>query len=198
MLQFASMPYGIIMSITGILWLIFIAVWFISAFKAKRNAHFNSSGMVIRLIIIVVLVILFHFLPEGSFDLLRMRALTPNSDPIVAAIGVTLVALGIAFAIWARLYLGSNWGMPMSVKKNPELVTTGPYAYVRHPIYTGMLLAILGSSMTISLWWTVVLIFAGGYFIYSAISEEKLLAQIFPDTYPAYKARTKMLVPFIF
>jgi len=64
---------------------------------------------------------------------------------LMGGVGVALCALGIGLAIWARTYLGRNWGMPMSRKENPELVTSGPYAYVRHPIYTGLLIAMLGS-----------------------------------------------------
>ena len=105
---------------------------------------------------------------------------------------------GLALAVWARIYLGKNWGMPMSEKQNPELVTSGPYRYIRHPIYSGILLAALGSTVDISIYWLVVVIIAGGYFIYSALVEEKLMLKQFPKVYPSYMKRTKMLIPFIF
>jgi protein-S-isoprenylcysteine O-methyltransferase Ste14 len=87
--------------------------------------------------------------------------------------------------------------MPMSRKENPELVSTGPYALVRHPIYTGILLAMLGSTIGQSIFWLLPFILFGAYFIYSARREEKLLTEQFPEQYPAYMHKTKMLVPFL-
>jgi protein-S-isoprenylcysteine O-methyltransferase Ste14 len=85
----------------------------------------------------------------------------------------------------------------MSVKEDPELVTTGPYAYVRHPIYAGLWLAMLGSGIAQSVWWLVPVVFGGGYFFYSARKEEKVMLKRFPDEYRAYVKRTKMFVPFV-
>jgi protein-S-isoprenylcysteine O-methyltransferase Ste14 len=86
----------------------------------------------------------------------------------------------------------------MTQKQDPELVTSGPYRYIRHPIYTGILLAALGSSISVSIFWLVFFVISGVYFIYSANVEEKLMMKEFPKTYPTYKAKTKMLIPFIF
>ena len=85
--------------------------------------------------------------------------------------------------------------MPMSTKENPELVTTGPYAFVRHPIYTGILLAMLGTAIGENVSWLLPLLLFGGYFIYSARREEELMLRQFPEQYPAYMRRTNMLVP---
>jgi protein-S-isoprenylcysteine O-methyltransferase Ste14 len=87
--------------------------------------------------------------------------------------------------------------MPMSRKENPELVTSGPYAYVRHPIYTGMLIAMLGSAIGESAFWLIPLILFGLYFVHSARIEEKLMIEQFPEQYSRYMQRTKMLFPFI-
>jgi protein-S-isoprenylcysteine O-methyltransferase Ste14 len=179
-------------------WLIFLAVWIIAAFSAKRNTRFNSVWWISRIAILIVFIALAQGGIFAKYHSDGGLVLIAAGHPIIGAIGDALCGIGIAFAIGARFYLGRNWGIPMSVKVNPELVTTGPYASVRHPIYTGMLLAILGTTMTISLLWGIILVIAGAYFIYSATREEKLMAQTFPDTYPAYKARTKMLIPFIF
>jgi protein-S-isoprenylcysteine O-methyltransferase Ste14 len=115
----------------------------------------------------------------------------------VQAIGALLVGLGIAFAIAARIYIGRNWGMPMSRKENPELVTGGPYAFVRDPIYTGVLTALLGSVIGYGLVWLPILLLSVPYFIYSARREEALMCEQFPAQYPAYMQRTKMLLPFV-
>lgn len=87
--------------------------------------------------------------------------------------------------------------MPMSVKENPELVTSGPYAYIRHPIYTGFLLAMLGSAFVVGNWEFVLFVIFGLYFSYSARTEEKLMTRTFPTQYPQYKQRTKTLIPFV-
>jgi len=85
----------------------------------------------------------------------------------------------------------------MSQKQDPELVTSGPYRYIRHPIYTGILFAMLGSSLVSSLFWLMVFAISGIYFIYSALIEEKLMMKQFPKVYSDYKRKTKMLIPFI-
>ena len=106
--------------------------------------------------------------------------------------------LGLALAIWARVYLGRNWGMPMSQKADPELVTTGPYRSIRHPIYSGIILAMVGTTIAVSLYWLVAAVLIGAYFTYSAVAEERFMAIRFPESYPGYKRSTKMLIPFVF
>jgi protein-S-isoprenylcysteine O-methyltransferase Ste14 len=144
----------------------------------------------------VVLTAFYHgSFPKGG---LIPEFATGSVPPALGFASVALAAFGIGFAVWARTYLGRNWGMPRSIKENPELVTTGPYAYVRHPIYTGVLLALLGSVLMSGLPWLIVFVVACGYFIYSAYQEEGVMLRTFPESYPPYKARTKMLIPFIF
>ena len=129
---------------------------------------------------------------------LGFRSHPVQNDPVLAGVGVALFVLGLSLAIWARLYIGRNWGMPMTRKEEPELVTTGPYRRVRHPIYTGIILAMLGTALATTLFGLIAVAVLAAYFIYSATREESYLAGQFPDTYPAYKRSTKMLVPFVF
>jgi protein-S-isoprenylcysteine O-methyltransferase Ste14 len=112
-------------------------------------------------------------------------------------LGAVVLVSGLAFAVWARIYLGRNWGMPMTQKDEPELVTSGPYRFVRHPIYSGLLLAILGTALATNIYWLIALGLMGTYFVYSARVEERLMTSSFPAVYPSYRARTKMLVPFL-
>jgi protein-S-isoprenylcysteine O-methyltransferase Ste14 len=86
----------------------------------------------------------------------------------------------------------------MTQKDEPELVTSGPYHLVRHPIYSGILVAGVGTAVALSWMWLTAVALAGIYFVYSAIVEERYLTEQFPDTYPAYKRSTRMLVPFVF
>jgi len=86
----------------------------------------------------------------------------------------------------------------MSQKADPELVTTGPYSKIRHPIYSGIILAMIGTTIAVSLYWLVAVALLGAYFAYSAIVEERFMADRFPGSYPEYKRSTNMLIPFIF
>jgi protein-S-isoprenylcysteine O-methyltransferase Ste14 len=88
--------------------------------------------------------------------------------------------------------------MPMTRRNEPELVTTGPYRRVRHPIYTGIIVAMLGTALATTVFALIAVAVLAAYFIYSATREEAFLLGQFPDTYPAYKRATKMLVPFVF
>src|SRR5690349_5361617 len=125
------------------------------------------------------------------------RARDGRERPMAAGHWPGCFILGLALAIWARLYLGRNWGMPMSQKVDPELVTTGPYRSIRHPIYSGIILAMIGTTIAVSLYWLIAVVVVGAYFLYSAIVEERSMARLFPDSYPEYKRSTKMLIPHI-
>lgn len=183
--------YGVIL---GFIWLAFIAVWIIGMFTAKRTRHRNwLGGIGWRIAIVTSIILLVHYHLIDTQD--HLSGVVQN--PVLGFVGVVLAALGVALAIWARFYLGRNWGMPLSVKENPELVVSGPYAHIRHPIYTGILLAFLGSAL-IDWWWAIIFLWSAAYFVYASHGEEKLMQKEFPDAYPAYKARTWRLVPFIY
>lgn len=179
-------------AILGVLWLVFILIWIVSAFKAKRTLKRGWYGVWWRVgfIVIVTLLIRSHLIQGSTF--LSGAVLNPELNML----GVVLTALGISLAVWARFYLGGNWGMPMSIKENPELVTTGPYTLLRNPIYSGILLAILGSAC-IDWWWLGPFVISAAYFIVAARGEEKIMQKEFPNTYPAYKARTWALIPYV-
>jgi protein-S-isoprenylcysteine O-methyltransferase Ste14 len=171
-------------------WAAFWIYWFAAAFTMKRGRVPWSRELGIRTALAIVVVVLVHF---GAF-----RHHGVNSDPWLGGVGLVLFALGLSFAVWARRHIGRNWGMPMTEKNDPELVTSGPYRLVRHPIYSGILLAGLGTAVAVSWMWLIAVALAGIYFGYSAAIEERFLAGSFPSTYPAYKSTTKMLVPFIY
>jgi protein-S-isoprenylcysteine O-methyltransferase Ste14 len=170
-------------------WAAFWIYWLVAAFSIKRGRLAWSRELRIRAVIAVLAILLIRL---GAF---RDHGL--SSDPWRAGVGLVLFAAGLGYAIWARIHMGRNWGSPMSQKNEPELVTSGPYRRVRHPIYSGILVAGIGTAVALSWTWLIAVALAGVYFIYSAIVEERNLTEQFPDTYPAYKHTTKMLVPFI-
>jgi protein-S-isoprenylcysteine O-methyltransferase Ste14 len=181
--------------ITTALWLVFIVYWAVSAIGAKKSKHRPWRGIGVRVAIVLVVLLLFRSTSGRRF---AASVFISTPGPVIGGIGVVLCATGIGIAIWARSHLGRNWGMPMAVKESPDLVTAGPYAHVRHPIYSGMLLAMLGASMSEGLWWLGFVVVFGTYFIYSASREERTMMREFPTQYPDYKRRTKMLIPGVF
>jgi protein-S-isoprenylcysteine O-methyltransferase Ste14 len=175
----------------GVIWLIFSLVWLVGALTAKRTMRRSWFGDIWwRVGIIGSVIVLFNLL-QGS------RYLTGALPiPALNVLGVVCTAAGVALAVWARVYLGRDWGMPLTVKENPELMTSGPYATIRNPIYTGVSLALLGSAL-VDWWWAVVLVWSAAYFMYASRREEQLMLKEFPDTYSPYKARTWRFIPFI-
>ncbi len=176
--------------VIGIGWAVFWIYWIAVSLgvKAGRSRWTRFAGFRVAAILIILL-------------LLRLRVLkghTVTHDPWLQGIGLAIFLLGLALAVWARVYLGRNWGMPMSEKVDPELVTTGPYRTIRHPIYSGIILAMAGTAVAVSVYWLIAVVLLGAYFVYSAVMEERYMAGLFPDAYPRYKQSTKMLVPFIF
>jgi protein-S-isoprenylcysteine O-methyltransferase Ste14 len=175
-----------------VLWIAFWVYWLAAATTGVKSGRTRWGRFVGVRIVLVLLALL----------LIRTRAFkggqTITKDPWLQAIGLVVFLSGLALAIWARRYLGRNWGMPMSEKVDPELVTTGPYSRVRHPIYSGIILAMIGTAIAVALYWLAVAVLMGVYFGYSATVEERNMARAFPQAYPAYKRATKMLVPFVF
>jgi protein-S-isoprenylcysteine O-methyltransferase Ste14 len=174
-------------------WVLFWGYWLFSArnIKPGRGRGYRFVGIRVAVVIVVVFVL------RSSGHGLHGLHQTTNGWGL-GGIGLALWAVGLALAVWARLYLGGNWGTPMTRKEDPDLITTGPYRFVRHPIYSGIILAAVGTALATSIVGLVVVVVLGAYFIYSAVNEERYMAERFPDTYPSYRARSKMLIPFLF
>jgi protein-S-isoprenylcysteine O-methyltransferase Ste14 len=171
-------------------WAAFWLYWLVASFSMRRGRVLWPRALRIGAVIVVVALVLIRL---GVF-----RDHSLNTDPLRAGLGLVDFAFGLGFAIWARVHIGDNWGTPMTQKEEPELVTSGPYQLVRHPIYSGILFAGVGTAVALSWPWLIAVALAGMYFLYSATVEERYLTEQFPDAYPTYKRSTKMLVPFIF
>jgi len=124
-------------------------------------------------------------------------ALTPQTDLALAGAAVVCV-LGLLVAVWSRRTLAGNWSRGVTFKQGHELITTGPYRFARHPIYTGILLMFFGLAMQNGRLhsWLGFLILCIGIWI-KLQQEESLMLRHFPDEYPAYQKRVKALVPFL-
>ena len=175
------------------LWVLWIAYWFFSAFNTKRAVYKQPLGQRLTfLTILVVGVVLIMKIPT-----LRERFFSVNLPTQIA--GILLVVAGLAFAVWARVHLGKNWSGWVALKQDHELIQSGPYRLARHPIYTGVLIAIVGTMLALlpSIGGICAIALALAALFYKIRQEEALMLQQFPDQYPAYKSRVKALIPFV-
>jgi protein-S-isoprenylcysteine O-methyltransferase Ste14 len=188
-------------SVIAASWVVFLAVWFIGAFHTKRDAV--AGGRFLRLqpaiprilLAAAVIVLMMHF--RGRHKLLHRRFLIFHPSLVMLWSGAAFSVLGIGFAVWARVHLGRNWSPRPSIKEGHELVISGPYAFVRHPIYSGMILALLGVALTGLLSGAVAFIPVTVIFLLRVEREERIMMELFPDEYPAYRRRTKRLIPLV-
>ena len=179
-----------------LLWLGWCALWLILARGAKKTRWQESRLSKLSYTIPGVLAFwaLMWTAPPDQF---WFRPFLPWSPAFYWG-GVVLMVVGFSITIWARLILGSNWSATVTVKENHELITSGPYRLVRHPIYSGLLLAIVGSALPREDLRAVaaILLFIGSLLRKAGIEEGRMIAT-FGDGYRAYRSRTKMVIPYI-
>jgi protein-S-isoprenylcysteine O-methyltransferase Ste14 len=179
------------------IWLLVGVYWAIAAFRAKRVAHRESWRTRLLTLAFMVAACVLLFRGETRVGVLGARLL-PQLDAF-GWVGLCLTAAGCAFAVWARACLGANWSATVTRKEGHELVRRGPYAVVRHPIYAGFQLAILGTALAqgevrsllafaLALvgWWT------------KARVEERFMVEEFGQAYISYRREVKQLIPFVF
>jgi len=177
-----------------VLWAIFFAYWIISALRIKgvKSAETLGSRLSYGIPIWTAYALL---LTNAHYWGPLSRHIYPQTLAI-ALIGLALTAAGIGFAIWARYTLGTNWSSKITIKVDHELIRSGPYARIRHPIYTGILLALAGSALAMAEprgWLAVALaLFA---FYLKASREEQMLAQEFGERFAEHRQHTGFLLP---
>lgn len=180
--------------IAGWFWLAFLAYWVISARKLKSVKKREPTGERLMYMIPMIVAYVLLFSDWMTFTELGRRFVKPDAQ--ISAIGVAITALGVGLAIWARWHLGENWSATVTVKAGHELIVSGPYRAVRHPIYTGMLTAMAGTALALG---EIRGLIASGItivaFYFKARKEERYMTSEFGETYRAYAQRTGMLVP---
>ena len=176
-------------------WIIFIVYWLLNMRGTKPIAEHQGrlSFLVHRVPLALGGILL--WCPIFPYPL---NIPLPTSGLLTRPFGALACLLGLCVAIWSRRTLGGNWSGTVTFKRNHELITTGPYHYVRHPIYTGILLMCWGSAIDISQLhaWLGLLVMCMGMWI-KLKQEETLLLRYFPDQYPAYRTKVKAIVPFL-
>jgi protein-S-isoprenylcysteine O-methyltransferase Ste14 len=176
------------------LWVIFCLYWVVSALRVKRTQQMEAAGRRFGTVAILVVAAFLIFARRANLGILSRR-FTPQSETIKAA-SIVLVAVGVAIAIWARRHIGEYWSSRVALKEDHHLIQSGPYARVRHPIYSGMLLAMIGTGLFVGEWRAIIgvlLVFAAHW--QKARREEKLLASEFGPIYQEYCGRTGSLIP---
>src|ERR1017187_88482 len=176
-------------------WITFLVYWFISAQRVKVIAEKQSLLSAIAHRIPVGLgwwmLIYWRFPPPMNLTLI------PRTDLTLLA-GASICVYGLWLTIWARRTLAGNWSSDVTFKQGHELVRTGPYRFVRHPIYTGLLVMCLGTAIENGqLRCFLAIVVVGLGFWIKLSQEERLLRRHFPDEYPAYQKQVKALVPFV-
>jgi len=178
------------------LWLAWCIYWWGAGRDVKpvtrRESAASRAGHILPLVIAVMLLAL----PSLPYGLLSNRLLSPTHR--VFFVGIALVVAGLLFTIWARLYLGRNWSGVVTLKKDHELVRGGPYRFVRHPIYSGLLLAIAGSAVVRGEWRGVLALIIAFVALWRKLRlEERWLGEAFGEQYAAYRAEVAALIPFV-
>jgi protein-S-isoprenylcysteine O-methyltransferase Ste14 len=178
----------------GFAWLVFLGYWLIARFRVNRMARPEPGATLLLRILIMVGAYWLLFRQDPRFGILNRRWI-PRDGWIVLA-GVLLTWSGVAFAIWARYHLGRFWSATVALREGHQLIRSGPYANIRHPIYTGMLTAVLGTTLAVGRYRALVafvVILAG--FIAKSRQEEKLLDAQFGPAFEDHRRHTGFFLP---
>ena len=175
-------------------WLVFLAYWLYSArqLKAVKRREPNAERAVYLALMVTAYSLVFNrWLNVGWLG----SRFVPDSTRI-AAIGVAITFAGVALAIWARYHLGQNWSATVTLKEGHELIRSGPYSHIRHPIYTGMLIAFAGTALTLGQYRGLLgFAIATSTFFFKARKEERYLTQEFGDRFQEHMRHTGMFLP---
>jgi protein-S-isoprenylcysteine O-methyltransferase Ste14 len=178
------------------LWFSYLVYWQAMSANVKVTERSESGPSRLTRLVSLLCAAMLLLLPSVPLPFLNERFL-----PLGASyfwIGAAVTAGGLLFSVWGRRHLGKNWSQAVTVKKDHELITSGPYALVRHPIYAGLLLGFLGSAVARGEWrglLAVALVFAA---LWRKLRlEEKWMRAEFGETYEAYSRRVAALVPYI-
>ena len=174
--------------IAYIIWTVMFVVWMVGRIESKETqAKLNTSKYLLLYFSYVLL-----FVPP----LFNWRLV--SNDRFFGLFGDAICLLAAGLAIWARIVLGKNWSAGASQKIEHDLIQTGPYSLVRHPIYLGLVLAMFGFSLTIRTPLSYSAVLVGLISILLRIPiEEKLMGEIFTTSHKEYSRKIKKLIPFV-
>lgn len=178
-----------------VLWISFLVYWQMMALRAKATQRLEPiASRVSRVLMFGAGLVLISFrLPVAWLNL----KLWPQNR-VTFWVGAAVTIAGLLFCVWARVYLGRNWSRSVTIKRDHELIVTGPYGLVRHPIYSGLLLALAGTVLAVAELRAVLgLVLIAISIWYKLRLEEKWMREQFGATYEAYSRRIAALVPYV-
>ncbi len=188
----SSVPLEFFFPIACDIWTVLCLYWMLSALRTKPVKSRESLGQRLGYVLPLALGVTLLFNPRAHYSWLGRR-FAPDT---IAVAGIVLTAAGVALAMWARLVLGENCSAAVSIRKNQELIRMGPYCIMRHPIYTGMLLGLLGTAVVVgevrSLL-ALVILGLGSYL--KARKEEVFRLREFGAGFEAHAKHTGMFLP---
>jgi len=185
-------PYRLIKA----LWILIAIVWAVGMLSAKQTRSREHPGT--RILHILIMVLTFGLVFKDGFRPGLLDAFFFAPTPLTEWAGVALTVVGLGLAIVARVMLGGNWSGSVTVKKDHTLIRSGPYALVRHPIYTGLLLAMLGAAIAYGRVGCLLGVAVGvvGLRIKYGV-EEAFMMKEFGEQYVVYKQQVKALIPWV-
>lgn len=178
-----------------VLWVAWAISWFAAASWSNATEKRAGFGSEWSYRVVSLLGAIFLFVPaQGYAGPLRFWYPSWTGAWICAA----LVAMGFAFCWWGRIYLGRLWSASVTRKLDHHLVTSGPYAIVRHPIYTGILLAVIATAAVKGTLFGIVggLLIIMGLWMKARLEERWLRQELGAGVYDAYRSKVPMLLPF--
>jgi protein-S-isoprenylcysteine O-methyltransferase Ste14 len=175
-------------------WIVWLVYWVATAFTTKRTIE-RGGFIEYRLVAAVVTV---GFIAAGRLLDVSAQSRLWHTQPALGVVSDCIVLAGTAFTIWARITLGPNWSAEVTFKQDHELIESGPYALVRHPIYTGLIMMALGTAINYGRAIGFAVFFAlCGAIWWKARLEERIMSSHFPDAYPEYKLHVRAIIPFV-
>ena len=181
--------------ILSLIWGIWFVGWMVAGLFSARTIRRESSGS--RLLVLAMLAVGFALLINPRVAPEEFARPVFHSTALFDA-GLAIMILGLAFTVWARVHLGRLWSGAVTLKEGHELIRSGPYGIVRHPIYTGLVAASVGTALargTISAIFGLVLICV--VCLIKIRAEERLMTEQFPDAYRDYRREVRALIPFV-
>jgi protein-S-isoprenylcysteine O-methyltransferase Ste14 len=188
--------YWLFTSLFVVMWVGWFVLWRVMAFRVKATAQ--SENVASRLSHIVPLIFAGYLLapPSVPLPLLNVRFVPLAIWPSV--LGAALTFAGLLFCVWARVVLAGNWSDFVQIKQDHELIVEGPYRWVRHPIYTGLILMFAGTALAVGEWRGVLaVVIAVASFWRKLRLEETVMRRQFGATYGVYAERVPALIPFV-
>ena len=178
------------------MWCGYVTYWWALARQVKQTERTEPAASRLTRTVVMLLVFALLVVSKFPYSLLNRRFLP--QEPFTFWIGAVVAAAGLLFSVWARSHLGQNWSQEVTLKQDHELITSGPYAFVRHPIYTGLLLAILGSAIARGEWRGLVALALIFVVLWRKLRlEEEWMRARFGQEYETYASRVRALVPFV-